>query len=146
MDKRGFADLLLTDLSKAFDYIDHELLIAKLHAEGFNIKSLELIHSYLYDQIQRTRHSIFSIYTCDLFFDIIELDIANYTDDTTPYALDSKRENIIQLLRENADKAFVWFSNKASPEKCHLLVDTTGSIRISARKYTISNSSNQKLL
>ena len=49
LDKRGFAGLLLTDLSKAFDCIDHELLIAKLHAYRFNIKSLEFIHSYLYD-------------------------------------------------------------------------------------------------
>ena len=47
LDKRGFAGLLLTDLSKAFNCIDHELLIAKLHAHGFNINSLVLIHSYL---------------------------------------------------------------------------------------------------
>ena len=53
LDKRGFAGLLLTDLSNAFDCIDHELLISKLHAYGFNIKSLEFIHSYLYDRIQR---------------------------------------------------------------------------------------------
>ena len=45
LDKRGFAGLLLTDLSKAFDCVDNELLIAQLHAYGFNIKSLKLIHS-----------------------------------------------------------------------------------------------------
>ena len=36
LDKRGFAGLLLTDLSKAFDCIDHELIIAKLHAYGLS--------------------------------------------------------------------------------------------------------------
>ena len=35
---------------------------------------------------------------------------------------------------------------KANPGKCHLLVNTTGNIRISVRNETISNSSNQKLL
>ena len=52
LDKRGFVGLLLPVLSKPFDCIDHELLIAKFHAYGFNIKFLELIHSYLFDRFQ----------------------------------------------------------------------------------------------
>ena len=133
LDKQGFAGLLLTDSPKVFDCTDHELLIAKLHAFGFNIKSLELIHGYLYDRIQGIKINssfshwgnvqsgipqgsikgplLFNIYICDLFSDIIDIDIANYTDDTTPYALDSKLENIVKLLEENADKLFDWFSN-----------------------------------
>ena len=35
------------DLSKAFDTINHELLIAKLYAYGFSKDSLELILNYL---------------------------------------------------------------------------------------------------
>ena len=38
---------LLTDLSKAFDCLDHELLIAKLNAYGFSLPALRLIHDYL---------------------------------------------------------------------------------------------------
>ena len=75
--------------------------------------------------------------------------IHNYADDTTPYALDSKLENIVKLLEENADKLFDWFSNnylKASPNKCHLLVNTTGNIRITVRNETISNSSKSYLV
>ena len=69
--------------------------------------------------------------------------MANNADDTTPYALDLKLENTVKLLEGNADKLFDWFSNnyfKANPDKCHLLVNTTGSIRINVRNETISNS------
>ena len=41
------------------------------------------------------------------------------------------------------------FSNnylKASPAKCHLLVNTNGYIRISVKNQTFDNDSNQKLL
>ena len=45
------------DLSKAFDTINYELLIAKLHAHGFSKKSLDLILDYLSDRWQRTKIS-----------------------------------------------------------------------------------------
>ena len=35
------------NLSKAFDFLNHKLLIAKRHAYGFNRDSLKLINNYL---------------------------------------------------------------------------------------------------
>ena len=40
LDSRGYSGVVLMDLSKAFDIINHELLITKLHAYGFNKESL----------------------------------------------------------------------------------------------------------
>ena len=47
--------LLLTDLSKAFDCLSHELLLEKLHAYGFSFASLRLIHSNWANRKQRTK-------------------------------------------------------------------------------------------
>ena len=44
---------LLTDFSKAFDCLDHELLIAKLNACGFSLPALKLVHDYLLNGKQR---------------------------------------------------------------------------------------------
>ena len=55
LDKKGFAGAILMDLSKAFDTINHELLIAKLEAYGFEENTLEIVHSYLSDRWQRTK-------------------------------------------------------------------------------------------
>ena len=43
------------DLSKAFDCLNHKLLIAKLSAYGFSSSALRLIHSYLSERKQRVR-------------------------------------------------------------------------------------------
>ena len=43
------------DLSKVFDTLNHDLVIAKLHAYGFPEESLQLIKSYLTNLWQRTK-------------------------------------------------------------------------------------------
>ena len=47
LDGKGYGGAVLMDLSKAFDTINYDLLLAKLHAYGFTSKSLRLITSYL---------------------------------------------------------------------------------------------------
>ena len=46
---------LLTDLSKAFDCLLHDIIIAKLNAYGFDMKALNFIYDYLSNPKQRTK-------------------------------------------------------------------------------------------
>ena len=67
-DKKGIFAAVLTDLSKTFDCITHNLLIAKLSGYGFDRKSLMFISAYLKCRRQRTRiGSAFSDYPNILF-------------------------------------------------------------------------------
>ena len=97
---------LLTDLSHAFDYLPHNLLIAKLNAYDFDKKAVRFVYDYLTSRKQRIKISdtysswqeillglpqgsilgplLFNIDICDLFFIIEDCDIGNYADDNTP--------------------------------------------------------------
>ena len=46
---------LLTDLSKAFDCLDHELPIAKLNTYSFSLPAVKLIHDCLSNRKQQTK-------------------------------------------------------------------------------------------
>ena len=63
LDKNFIVGAVLMDLSKAFDCIPHDLLIAKLAAYGFDIDSLVYIYSYLKGRLQSVRiNNIYSLY------------------------------------------------------------------------------------
>ena len=55
LDNKGFAAAILMDLSKAFDCMNHELLLAKLYFYGFSKMAITMIHSYLVKRFQRVK-------------------------------------------------------------------------------------------
>ena len=50
LDEGNCFGAVFMDLSKAFDYLNHKLLVAKLEAYGYSRSALTFIHSYLYER------------------------------------------------------------------------------------------------
>ena len=162
---------LLTDLSKAFDCIDPELLIANLYAYGFDKNFLYFINSYLKGRKERTKINslysafaeilfgvpqgsmlgtlLFNIYICDLFIENSDIDIANYADDNTPYACSSDLDSVVFKLQKNTERIFRWFYNNnliSNAEKSHLIVSTKKNLEIQFSSCSIKNEDSVKLL
>ena len=53
LDKGEYVDVIFMDLSKAFDTINHDLLLAKLKAYGFSHNALAFMLSYLKNRSHR---------------------------------------------------------------------------------------------
>ena len=54
-NNKEFCAVILNDLSKAFDSVCHDLLIAKLNAHRFDQNTLKLIYDYLGDRSQNLK-------------------------------------------------------------------------------------------
>ena len=138
----------MTDLSKVFDCVPHDLIIDKLEAYGFHIDTLKLIHDYLSNTKQRVKindgysswklmfysvpqgsilgPSSFNIHLCDMFY-LLE-DFASYADDITIYTVNAKKESIISVLETYSSLLFGWFNNnfmKANSDKSHHIMSCT---------------------
>ena len=58
VDNKKTFGALLTDLSKAFDCLSHELLFAKLHTYGFSISALRLLFVQLFEKQKAKIHKL----------------------------------------------------------------------------------------
>ena len=154
---------LLIDLSKPFDCLDHELLIAKLNAYGFCLPGLKLVHDYLSKRIQRTKVNrtysssleiVFGVPQCsilgpllfnilaDLFFVLNNVDIASYAGDNTPYVIADDINDVITSLEKAWKVLFEWFENnlfESNAGKCHLLASSSDAVNLRVSEYNIKN-------
>jgi len=172
LDEGGYAGGTLMDLSKAFDTINHKLLIAKLHAYGFGTESLEVIYDYLSDRWQRTKidasfsswskilcgmpqgsvlgPKFFNVYINDLFYLFLCTSVCNVADDTTPYACDIDLPNLLHNLEGDSASAIFWFEAnymKLNQIKCHFLIaGSTEQLWTKVGEQVIWESSQEKLL
>ena len=142
LDKGGYIWAVFMDLSKAFDTLKHNLLIAKLGAYRFETNALR----YLTNRKQRIRLNktfsewdristgvpqgsilgplLFNIFLNDLFLFISKSSLSNYADDSTLYTFGDNLKKIKDNLRNSFDTVHQWFYENylvLNPGKCHLM-------------------------
>ena len=173
LDNRGFVGAVLMDLSKAFDCLNHELLLAKLNAYGFSKNAIKMVHSYLAGRRQRVKINgsfsswkemklgvpqgsvlgplLFNIFINDIFLLLNETEICNYADDTTIYCSHKELQEVILKLENDTVELSNWLAQncmKLNEEKCHLLVFGEKETEISIKVGTsvIKESKEERLL
>ena len=141
--------LLFLDVRKAFDSLDHNILLAKLQGLGVSGKMLDWFFSYL-DRTQRVRHdgnisdeckfkcgipqgsclgpTLFIFYINDVFMRITnDVKIMMFADDCVLYKSDEKCDVIIDILQESLNVYIDW----GADNNMHLNVKKTKAMIIS---------------
>ena len=150
LDMNNAAGSILTDLSKAFDCLSHELLIAKLEAYGFGNTALKYLYDYMKNRKQRVKIEekfsswkdlkkgvqqgsiigplLFNIFINDIFLFVEKTKLANFADDTTSYSTEKNALKLLELLKEDITVILQWFrfnEMKSNTDKMHLIISDT---------------------
>ena len=141
LDKSGFVGTILMDLSKAYDCLPHDLLVAKFEAYGIDKTGLNLIHDYLSNRKQRTKTNssysnwydivsgtpqgsilgplLSNLFINDLFLFIERTKICDFADDKTIYSCQNDLKTILEELRNDIVTLLRWLqenSMKVNPK------------------------------
>ena len=132
-DNNKAYDILLTDFSKAFDCLSHDLLIAKLYTQDLDIDSRNILQDYLGNLKERAKMDpvlssweailsgvpqgsilgplLFNIFMCDIFLILKTTYFTGCADDNVPFAVRDNITVVIKALEKIAENLVNWFSN-----------------------------------
>ena len=134
LDDSNIVGTVLMDLSKAYDCLPHDLLIAKLAAYGVNYHSLKFIYDYLSNRIHRVKIGnkfsaflyvllgipqgsilgplLFNIFINDLLLStsVRESEICNFADDNTLFFSAKTLDRVIGILGADTLDVIKWFN------------------------------------
>lgn len=159
-DKKKVAGVFL-DLSKAFDSVNHELLLEKLKVYGLTGTSLDLVKSFLEEREQTVEvkiegkrfrstprsckigvpqgsslgNTLFLVFLNDIAYINIKGDIIQYADDTTIILSAESGEELLDLIRDTIATVSTWFEMnglKLNADKTNVIVFNAVSPRQSS--------------
>ena len=148
----------------------HSLLIAKLHAHGFDKTFTEYLKDYLSHRklkinINKTFSNwtnilygvpqgsilgplILNVFLCDLFLFKQNIDLVSYADDNTPFAMGGSSElEVINEIKGVAESFTLWFRNncmKVNPDKFPLLLRDKRSRQVDICNEKLSSTCSEK--
>ena len=147
LDQNKIVGAILMDLSKAFDCLPHELLIAKLEAYGFDITVLKLLYSYLKGRKQTVNINgifstfldilagvpqgsilgpiLFNLFINDIFMTIREGNLHNFADDNTLSAVATQVSELVNTLESDTEGTINWLESNsmfANASKFHGII------------------------
>ena len=149
LDENRIVGETITDLSKAFNCLPHDLLVAKIEAYGLDTKTLKLMLSYLSGRKQCVKiwnnfsllrlilfdgipHGsilepiFFNIFMNDIFF-LLGSDLHNFADDNTVTAVAETIQDLINSLEVKTSNIIEWMKDNdmiANPNKFKAIVLT----------------------
>ena len=165
---------IFMDLSKVFDTIIRDLLLAKLKAYGFSKQALSFMCSYLKNRRPRVQINnkfsnlkeviagvpqgsidgplLFNLFINDLFLFICFSTLSNYADDNNLFATGTDIQLINQMLLSDFRAVNNWFYENfmiLNPGKCHFMSigkDTRDEDVFYYDNLTLKNSNEEEIL